>query len=693
MSQAGSSLGPTAVSSGVVPSTNSVAVLSSARQLRPLGAGLGIMPLSADSVPGDHDANYNFIDSIGVCTKLTDASIGTPYANEATLKSVLLNLGVRHIRDGFTTQNLNNYENNLIDLANSGIHSELVLTTSEDTKNNEIVTIPATTAVAYLQAGHFAQSIEAIEGINEPDVNQGVPGAGVPNGWAAITQAQQKSLYTGVKALTTPAKRIMVYGPSVVNLASLSQVGDLSQYMDYGSVHDYSGGYNLAPTSIVSTLTSEATMSGSKPVRATENGYSTGTTGQGMPNVVMLDYAQRLFFKQFANNVSRTMWYQFLDQNATPNDYWNQSGLMTGTFAPKPAYVGLKNIIGLLKDQTPYTTRTALNVTFGGQAPYENLTQLLLQKNDGSYYLVVWSDVSEWTPGYVGQPGSFPTPAPAAYANTLNFLGSYVTSITAYTEDNTGAMTNAPVAVTGGNAAQIGVGPRPTIYKIVLGKAPAVAVPGASVIATPAAHWGLDEASGTVAVDSVNAAGNLTVPNIPLKVAWVSGVFNSGLGFSGTQAEETTATLIDTSQSYSATARVQMSNLVGFQAAVTVNGINQAAFALDFTPQSNLSYTTYPADAAGGCTRIGSTMKPVLGQWYAVAATFNGTSRKMSFYVNGVLQGTATAPSVFKGVGGTELGSMRAAGVGHYQWWNGGIDEVNLYQRELTPAEVATLAV
>jgi hypothetical protein len=643
------------------------------------------MPLSADSLPGDHDGNNNFIDSIGVNTHMVAPTVTSPYTNYASLKTELVKLGVRHIRDTFTTQNQYNFENNLADLANSGIHSELCLTESEDANNYATVNVSAAAAVAYLQAGHFANSIEVVEGINEPDQSHGVTGL-APTNWLSLTQSQQQSLYTGVQGLKAPAKPIPVYGPSVLNTAA---IGNISQYMDYGNIHDYSGGYNLTSPQIVPALATESLMSGSKPVVASENGYATGSTGQGMPNSVMLDYAQRLFFEQFANNVKRTMWYEFLDESNKVNDYWNNSGLVTATFQEKPAYVALKNVMALLKDQTPYTPRTPLNVSFGNQPLSEALNTLLLQKNDGSYWLAVWSDTSEWNPANTGVPGSYPVPAPSPYSNSMNFLGTYISSITQYQVDATGAMTSQPVAVANGSTAQISVSGRPEIFKIVPGVAPAA--PGAPAVANPAAHWSLDEGSGTVAADSVDPAGNFTVPSNSLKIAWVSGKYNAALGFNGTQVS-TTKTFIDTTQSYSATAWVQMTGLAGFQAAVTANGLVQAAFSLDYTPQSNLSYTTYPSDAAGGGTRIGSTTVPVIGQWYAVAATYNGTSHKMSFYLNGVLQGTATAAQVFNAVGGTEIGSMEAAGVGHYQWWNGAVDEVNLYQRELTPAEVATMA-
>jgi hypothetical protein len=655
----------------------------------PASTTTGELALSADSLAGDHDANNNFIDSIGVNTKFSYTT--SVYSNYNAVKAALLGLGVRHIRDAFITNSLNNYENNLNDLANNGIHSTLFLSIDPGTNNVARVLVGGAQAAAFLQAGHLVRSVEAVEGFNEPDVNQTAFTLPPPSGWVTVTRNEQQALYNGVAALKSPAKRVPVVGPSVaVQASELSQVGNLSAYMDYGNVHNYSGGYDLTAGSFPGMLSTETIMSGSKPTVATENGYSTASVGQGIPNLVMLDYAPRLFFSQFAHGIKRTDWYELLDEKNQPTDYWGNAGLLSSTYVPKPAYVGLKNIIALLKDQTPYKPRTALNVSFGAQTQFENIQHVLLQKNDGSFWLVVWRDVSEWTPGANGSAaGSNANPAPTAVPNSMNFIGTYVSSISEYDEDYTGAMSTRQLPVNNGGSAQITIDARPKIFKIVPGVAPAA--PATPVVASPAAHWALDAGSGFVAANSVNSAGNLNVPNNSNAV-WLPGRYGTGLGFSGTEAT-TSAVPIDTSGSYSATAWLLMNNLSGYQAAVAVNGSQQSAFALDFTPGSNLSYTTYTSDnSSAGITRLGSSIVPAVGKWYAVAATYNAASHKMSFYVNGALQSTGTAKSVFHAAGGTNLGCMLQGGIGHWQFWNGGIDEVNLYQRELSAAEVRTLA-
>lgn len=144
----------------------------------------------------------------------------------------------------------------------------------------------------------------------------------------------------------------------------------------------------------------------------------------------------------------------------------------------------------------------------------------------------------------------------------------------------------------------------------------------------------------------MNSAGNLTIPSTA-NVAWLSGAYGAGLTFNGT-GTSTTGAIVNTTQSYSARAWVSLNGLSGYQAALAVNGRIQSAVALGFTPQSNLSFTTYSADSGStSTTRIGSAAVPVLGRWYAVAATSNGGSGLKSLYVNGALQSTATAKATF----------------------------------------------
>lgn len=90
----------------------------------------------------------------------------------------------------------------------------------------------------------------------------------------------------------------------------------------------------------------------------------------------------------------------------------------------------------------------------------------------------------------------------------------------------------------------------------------------------------------------------------------------------------------------------------------------------------------------------GSAKSPISdGEWHHVAATVtdNGTT---NLYLDGELSGTLPAGGSIASNGATRMligGNPDTAG-GGYRTWNGGIDEVTMWNRELTPDEILTLA-
>lgn len=77
--------------------------------------------------------------------------------------------------------------------------------------------------------------------------------------------------------------------------------------------------------------------------------------------------------------------------------------------------------------------------------------------------------------------------------------------------------------------------------------------------------------------------------------------------------------------------------------------------------------------------------------WTHVAGTYDPTTQQLSFYVNGLPQGTATAAGSWSATGPLEIGRYKWANVFQY-YFPGSIDEVAAWQRVLTPDEVASEA-
>ncbi len=133
--------------------------------------------------------------------------------------------------------------------------------------------------------------------------------------------------------------------------------------------------------------------------------------------------------------------------------------------------------------------------SFGGQVGSENIEHLLLQKNDGTFRLVVGRDVSEWTPAENGSPGSYPA---------LSRAGTSGNSERAQPAWNL-CRVDHPVHRERRRSDDLQPDRRhrrqlradrdrlalPRIYRILPGVAPAPA--RAPAIASSAAHWSLDE--------------------------------------------------------------------------------------------------------------------------------------------------------------------------------------------------------
>ena len=109
-----------------------------------------------------------FIDSMGVNTHFAyagDTKVIYRYNNYARVKTVLVDLGVRHLRDGLV-YNLNKdkdslYNQKLRDLAGFGILSDLICDPSQAS--------PADSLDAIKVVNGAGSIVEAVEGPNEPD--------------------------------------------------------------------------------------------------------------------------------------------------------------------------------------------------------------------------------------------------------------------------------------------------------------------------------------------------------------------------------------------------------------------------------------------------------------------------------------------------------------------------------------------
>jgi hypothetical protein len=319
-----------------------------------------------------------FVDSAGVNTHLSYTN--TAYAGQwSKVLAALKAMHVRHVRDGFYMWNAGNamYTEHQ-QLHAAGIDCDFVVGT----------TIPTPEQVAEFK--QLAGDVAYLEAPNEMDDQKGA-------NWASVLQKGLPALY-----LAGVSSQIPVLGPSLVYKQSYVTLGDVAADMNDNSLHIYFGGRNPGSTgwgngdaeghrygSIHWWMDNAQVDAPATPSIVTETGYIANpvVTPYTLPQDVEAKYAQRTLLEMFNAGIKRTYFYELVDE-VSSNDY----GLMTSNVAPKLAYTAVANLLGLLEDPGPSFIPGALSFTLIGAAA--DVHQLLLQKRNGDYYLVLWIEAS-----------------------------------------------------------------------------------------------------------------------------------------------------------------------------------------------------------------------------------------------------------------------------------------------------------
>jgi hypothetical protein len=373
---------------------------------------IGTLPAAASAAPVEARTAASFVDSIGVNTHTYYSD--TVYAQDfGTVAQRLQELGVHHIRENLVPDRPDQYER-LNQLAAAGIGSTLIL--GDPTNGSRGLERLRSILDSDLQG-----SIDAVEGPNEFDLS-GDPG------WAARIASYQAELYAAVKS-DPQLSALPVIGPSLGYPGNREAALDLSPYLDYGNIHSYPDG-EPPEANITEWLEAAPSMSGSKPVMATETGYhnALASTGAQRPvsEAAAAAYLPRLFLQYFRLGVARTFPYELVDEFPDPGLVEPESdfGLLRNDLTPKPAFAAISNLIAILEDPGGEFAPQRLQYTLAGDRA--QLSQLLLEKSDGRFYLALWRAGSVWDPENrtALRPGS--APVELSFATPPQSVRAYV---------------------------------------------------------------------------------------------------------------------------------------------------------------------------------------------------------------------------------------------------------------------------
>ena len=337
--------------------------------------GIQILPASSvgSETPRESDA---FVDSIGINTHLSNFSTlyGTDFAK---VKNLLVNAGIRHVRDGTPAGNASLCSQEAT-FAASGIHM-----------NVEADNVPSDLSTGLACLGAAADSIE---GINEADLTDG------PN-WVSILRASTQSI-----ASTYP--QYVRIAPSITTIQAEQSMGSLASLIDDGNAHGYFAGRNPGTTgwgsnfppygvygSLAYNMGVAGIVSGTKPVDITETGYSDDRVDQyAVPVVTKARYTVRTLLEAWNASVPHTFIYELIDEG---NPQFSHYGITDSSGNPKPAYTAIQSLTEHLRDPGESFNPSPLHYSLDAPATVHHT---LLEKRDGMYELVFWNEIPEWDP-------------------------------------------------------------------------------------------------------------------------------------------------------------------------------------------------------------------------------------------------------------------------------------------------------
>lgn len=213
----------------------------------------------------------------------------------------------------------------------------------------------------------------------------------------------------------------------------------------------------------------------------------------------------------------------------------------------------------------------------------------------------------------------------------------------------------------------------------------------ADITSNLVAHWKLDEPSGTSAADSSGNGYTGTYTNSPtLNVAGAFGTSKAvTFASASSQYGDVPHNAAFSTASWTIACWIKPTTWTSGAGLDTL--LSKSSSSFPFAPwelRKTTSATTVEINiGAGGssATAVGSSL--TAGTWAHVAATWDGTTLRI--YNNGSQTATSTATSGSAFTNSANISIGRSTQFGRY--FNGTIDDVRIYSRALSAADVAAL--
>ena len=197
-------------------------------------------------------------------------------------------------------------------------------------------------------------------------------------------------------ALTRNLNGIPIYNLTLAftDASQYAQLGNLSSYANYANDHAYLNDAQL-PQSALSGLLPYARLDApGLPMVVTEAGYETNSadTYSGVDQTVQAKLTLDQLMDDFKDGVSATYLYELFDEG---QQYF---GLFNANGSPKLAATAIHNLTSILADPGSTSAFTPGSLTYAVANLPTAGNQLLLEKSNGNFDLVLWSEAQIWNP-------------------------------------------------------------------------------------------------------------------------------------------------------------------------------------------------------------------------------------------------------------------------------------------------------
>ena len=330
----------------------------------------------------------NFVSSIGVNVHMWETTSG--YGNLSLVENSLAYLGIVNVRDNYIPASLSAFTA----LANSGYRLDLAIPSDAITIANYVTQIDA------FNAAHPG-SIKAIEGPNEVNIFPVTY-----NGGTSLADAAQyqQAFYSAVRA-DSHLSNIPVYNLSLgfLDTTQYAQVGNLSGSANYANSHAYLNDAYGPQWSLNIILPFAKLDAPSLPTVITETGYNTDPNDHysGVDQTVQAKYTLDTLMDAYKDGVAATYIYELLDDYSDPGNTnaQNHYGLFNSDGSPKLAATAIHNLTTILNDPGAPSSFTPGTLNYSvSNLTATNSNQLLLQKSNGTFDLVIWGEPSIYNP-------------------------------------------------------------------------------------------------------------------------------------------------------------------------------------------------------------------------------------------------------------------------------------------------------